>query len=398
MWGTLSRFGALARWRSHECERGTQECVRHTRMGDNTGMRPLRGSLWVLVLYDVAEQIHLDKLQSLVSIEPSPAQPRFKHPAPEYVRFERPPVAQNPEPLVSESGQQFRARIKYFDYGVASVELELEFDAGWDELVALANRWIMSPEIERCTSELIRKRLEQVAPALRVPYSARLSEDYYIIHLREALDDEGHMMSAPALLAARGEQIAQIVRGESMPLSETERREVLQANLSYYPSDLLVVGWVGALVYDTPEGAAPTIQLLEYANTQLLEFRHYDDVLTRVLENVYKTLEHRGGFFRRWRMAREAERLNTLRLDITELSERTDNAIKFLSDMFYARVYRMAAGRVGVPDYRHLVEEKLRTARELYDFMMNEFHQARAFVLEAMVVAILVIELVHLFR
>ena len=97
-------------------------------------------------------------------------------------------------------------------------------------------------------------------------------------------------------------------------------------------------------------------------------------------------------------MAGEAERLNTLRLDVMELTERTDNAIKFLSDMFYARAYRVAASRVGVTDYRNLVEEKLRTARELYDFMVNEFHQARAFLLEAMVVAILVIELVHLFR
>ena len=172
---------------------------------------------------------------------------------------------------------------------------------------------------------------------------------------------------------------------------------MLQASLSYYPSDLLVVAWVAALVYDTAEGAAPTIQLLEYANAQLLEFRHYDEVLTRVLESVYKTLEHRGGLFRRWRMAREAERLNTLRLDITELTERTDNAIKFLSDMFYARAHRIAAGRVGVPDYRHLVEEKLRTAGELYDFMMNEFHQARAFILEVLVVAILVIELFQVF-
>jgi hypothetical protein len=146
------------------------------------------------------------------------------------------------------------------------------------------------------------------------------------------------------------------------------------------------------------EGAEPTIQLLEYANTQLLEFRHYDDVLTRVLENVYKTLEHRGGLFRRWRMAGEAERLNTLRLDVRELTERTDNAIKFLSDMFYARAYKIAAARVGVTDYRNLVEEKLRTAGELYEFMTNEFHQARAFVLEAMVVAILVIELFSLFR
>jgi hypothetical protein len=53
---------------------------------------------------------------------------------------------------------------------------------------------------------------------------------------------------------------------------------------------------------------------------------------------------------------------------------------------------------VGVTDYRNLVEEKLRTAGDLYQFMVNEFHQARAFILELMVVAILVIELVHLFR
>src|SRR6202161_3843237 len=141
------------------------------------------------------------------------------------------------------------------------------------------------------------------------------------------------------MLTRRGEQIAQIVRGELQPLAESERREVLQSSLSYYPTDLLVTGWVAALVYDTMEGAEPTIQLLEYANTQLLEFRHYDDVLTRVLQEVYKRLEQHGSFLRRWRMAREAERVNTLRLDVTELTERTDNAIKFLSDMFYARVY-----------------------------------------------------------
>jgi hypothetical protein len=57
----------------------------------------------------------------------------------------------------------------------------------------------------------------------------------------------------------------------------------------------------------------------------------------------------------------------------------------------------VAAAKVGVTDYRNLVEQKLRMAGDLYDFMVNEFHQARAFVLEAMVVAILVIELIHLF-
>ena len=361
-------------------------------------MRPLRGSFWVLVLYDVAEQIQLDTLRDLVGAQPLQPQPSFKHPTPDYVRFERLPVTEYPEPLTIETGEKFQVRIRYFDYGVVSVELELEFEANWEELVRLSNRWILAPEVEKRTAELLRPRLERAKAALTIPYPTFLSEDYYIIHLREALDDTGQPMTAPGLLASHGSHIAQIVRGESGPLSDGERHEVLQSCLSYYPSDLLVVGWVAALVYDTAAGAEPTIQLLEYANTQLLEFRHYDDVLTRVLAGVYKLLEQGASFWRRWKMAREAERLNTLRLDVIELTERTDNAIKFLSDMFYARAYRMASSRVGVTDYRNLVEQKLRTAGDLYQFMTNEFHQARAFVLEAMVVMILVIELVHLFH
>jgi hypothetical protein len=361
-------------------------------------MRPLRGSFWVLILYDAAEEIDLAKLCKLIGAEPVQPQPSFKHPTPEYVRFERAPVVEHPEPLGIDTGEKFAVRIKYFDYGVISVELEIEFECAWDELIRLSNRWILSPDLEKRASELLRPRLDRAKPAMTQPYASPLSEDYYIIHLREAFDDAGQPLTAPAMLAAHGGEIAQTVRGESFPLSDGERNEVLQSSLSYYPTDLLVVGWVGALVYDTPSGAIPTIELLEYANTQLLEYRHYDEVLTRVLQEVYKILERRGGVLRRWRMAREAERLNTLRLDITELTERTDNAIKFLSDMFYARAYRIAAARVGVIDYRKLVEEKLATARDLYDFMTNEFHQARGFVLEVMVVIILIIELIHLFR
>jgi hypothetical protein len=360
-------------------------------------MRPLRGSFWVLVLYDVAEEIQLDKLCTLIGVEPVKPQPSFKHPAPEYVRFERPPVVEHPEPVITQTGERFDVQIKYFDYGVVSVELKLQFESDWDELVSLSNRWVLAPETERLTSELLRARLPRIAPSLLQPYETHLNEDYYIIQIHEAVDAAGQPMTAAAMLQTRGGKVAQIVRGESLPLSEAECREVLQSSLSYYPTDLLVVGWVAALVYDTPAGAEPTIQLLEYSNTQLLEFRHYDEVLTRVFEKVYDTLEHRGTL-RRWKMAGEAERLNTLRLDVMELTERTDNAIKFLSDMFYARAYRVAATRVGVTDYRNLVEEKLRTAGELYEFMTNEFHQARAFLLEAMVVAILVIELIHLFR
>ena len=66
--------------------------------------------------------------------------------------------------------------------------------------------------------------------------------------------------------------------------------------------------------------------------------------------------------------------------------------------MFYARAYRLASNRIGVTDYRNLVNNKLNDARELYESMVNEFHQSRAFLLEVMVVIILLIEIGFLFR
>ena len=204
--------------------------------------------------------------------------------------------------------------------------------------------------------------------------------------------------TAADLLQNCGDQIARVVRSEDAQLSEGERRETLHSSMSYSPNDLVVAGWNAAFVYDTAAGATTTIELLEYANSQLLEFRHYDEILTRELKSVYQSLEKGTGFFARWRLARASARLHTLLLDVTELTERADNAIKFLSDMFSARLYRMAAGKVGVEDYKNLVKQKLDTAENLYRFMVDQFHQGRAFVLELLVVIILIIEIVFLFR
>ena len=196
----------------------------------------------------------------------------------------------------------------------------------------------------------------------------------------------------------QGAYIAQIVRGETAQLSEGERNEILQSRISYYPNDLAVIGWNAAFLYDTEAGAETAIQLLEYANSQLLEFRHYDELLTRELAIVYASLDEGTGILARWRLARAATKLHTVLLDVNELTEHADNAIKFLSDMFSARLYKLAAAKVGVPDYKDLVTQKVQTAEQLYRFMVDQFNQSRAFFLELTVVVILVIELIYFFR
>jgi hypothetical protein len=243
-------------------------------------------------------------------------------------------------------------------------------------------------------ARIVKQRLERAAPALVKPYKEWLSEDYFVFHVREVAE----LPTATALLERHGPLVAQIVRGERTQLAESESNEVLQSRISFYPNDLAVIGWNAAFLYDTAAGAEMAIQLLEYANSQLLEFRHYDELLSRELESVYTSLEQGTGFFRRWRMARSASALYTRLLEVMELTEHADNAIKFLSDMFAARLYRLAAVKIGVPDYKTLVTQKLDTAGDLYRFMVDQFNQSRAFVLESAVVIILIIELIFLFR
>lgn len=307
-------------------------------------------------------------------------------------------MAEPIERFTSASGELIAGSAKYYDYGVVSIELELPFEGDWEALVLKSSRLSGAVELENQAAEWLRLALGRVTPALVKPYKSWLKEDYQIVELREIVEPDGRMLSAGELLTAHAQEIAQLVRGESLLLSDAERQEVLQSSISYSRTDLLVVGWTGALVYGNPEAAATTIQLLEYANTQLLEFRYYDGLLTGVLNAVYRFLDRKGALFTAWRLSRESASVNTIRLDVMELTEKVDNAIKFLSDMFYARLYGVIAAKVGVTDYRRLVDQKLRTAGELYRFMVDQFNQSRSFVLELAVVIILIIDLAFLFR
>jgi hypothetical protein len=356
----------------------------------------ITGAVFVLIQFDVCEEIKLGRLGEIIGASSGArtvAQPRMKHPAPGYIRYQRPPVVEPLESLHLDSGERLQGEIKYYDYGVLSVVFQLPFAGDWETLVRLASQWVWDVDFSAHAARIVRQRLERVASALVKPYPEWLSEDYFVFHICEIAG----ISTAAELLDRHGRLIAQIVRGERTQLAESESNEVLQSHISFYPNDLAVIGWNGAFLYDTAAGAESAVQLLEYANSQLLEFRHYDELLTLELESVYASLEKGTGLLRRWRMARSATRLYSRLLEVMELTDHADNAIKFLSDMFAARLYRLAAAKIGVPDYKNLVTAKLRTADDLYRFMVDQFNQSRAFLLESAVVIILVIELIFLF-
>src|SRR5215472_15164326 len=352
----------------------------------------LRGRFRILFLYDVAESIDLERLRYLLGSRGGSAEHAFPRRTPEYVRFEQAPVVEPGEVVNVRGGVKAACPVKYYAFGVIVIQVEVPFDSDWKSLVEQSARWMDAPDVEPLMREMVRQRLDGIRPAVIRPTEVSLHESYLITEIHKIRDEEGKQPPAADLLSSRGEELVQLIRGETALLSPKSREETLNNSLSYYPSDLIVIGSHGAVVYDRPEEAAASAQVLEYAKMQLLEFRYYDRFMSRVLAAVYSALERkRNVLLSRWSLPREAQRFNTIRLDVMDLTERIDNAIKFVSDIYYARVYRLAASRMGVEDYRKLVDEKLHTVGQLYESAVDQFNETRSFVLEVAIVILAVL-------
>ena len=156
-------------------------------------------------------------------------------------------------------------------------------------------------------------------------------------------------MSSVAVLETYGDDIAQLLRGERQPLSADERQAVLRNRLSYLADDLVISAWNASFLYDTEAGAAAAIEVFEFANSQLLEWRYHDVALESELSRLYTELEQsrRRRRFSSRHHAQAAGRAHSLVLDVAELTDRMENAVKF----------------VGNPYTRATVRPRLRPAR-----------------------------------
>jgi len=246
--------------------------------------------------------------------------------------------------------------------------------------------------IERQAEASCRKLVARLAPALTDPRRSFLSEDYLVFAIT-ALE---RPLSGRALVQTHGEEITLLLRGERHALSRQEEKEVLRHRISYFAHDLVVPTWNAALVYDTEAGAGVALEILEFANSQLLQFRYYDDLLDAELARTYEQLQTR-----RWydvvggrRYTRAAHHLHAVFIDVNELTDRTENALKIVGDVYAARLLTLVASRLGLDRWKASVEDKLKTLDDIYGFAVEQTAMWRGQFLELTIVLILILELV----
>ncbi|WP_431282975.1 hypothetical protein ACQW02_26830 [Humitalea sp. 24SJ18S-53] len=357
------------------------------------------GHVTALRLFDVSYAIDLTRAEAIWAGQPQRegGRSRFGTTPAKAVNFGVAPLALRLEPVLLALGDRrvnATASVRLYDFGTAAFALQVPAeDMAWVDFEALVNA--MDTRLGTAATgtpwqEMLNTVGAVLGEALDRPVATPLEEDY----LLAVVHDFGGPLSANALM----EQVdlVPLLSGETRRLSEGSRQALLRQRFSYFEDDLAVVTWDRAFLYE-PRHETDVADVLEVANAQLLQMRYYDEMLDAELPRMYDLVEATRASASLWsarRYARLARRLHGMVAEVTEITERVDNALQVTEDVYLARVYAAAMDLFRVPSVSAAVDRKLNIVRDTYTALYSESHGGRAEVLEIAIVLLILFEIV----
>jgi hypothetical protein len=344
------------------------------------------GAFHAYFVYDVADTIDLARLGSVgEGLSRAPLQLR-REASSAFIEFETQPIVAR----IPATPHGIAALAKMFDYGVVSIRLTLPFAGSWSAFAAFTRRLRVDDELPQLAKATLDGIIGEIGAALDEPHEPLL-EDYFVFEV----DSFETPVNGADLLGRYGDALARLVLCEERPLMPAEAAEATRVNFAYFEDDLAVVQWDTAFVYDRRDGAKATLDILEFANTQLVELRTYDKRLDAELDTIYALDPKRPTRrFGRRQAQDAADRLRYLIVDIAELTDRATNALKIIGDAYYARLYRGTAGRLGLKDWQRQIDAKVETVNEMYRFFTDQAQAARSEFLEVVIIILIAVEII----
>jgi hypothetical protein len=355
------------------------------------------GAIVAQRLFDIAYSIDLGAVEQLWAKRPNSSSSRSQlATSAKAVAFDVPPVLLTLDPvLVMINGHELSAAVtaRLYDFGVVALSLRLPVTncswSGFTRFFNAVDKSIGPAAPSDIWQPLLASLRQTFAAILTKPNLSALQEDYLVAVVQQ--------WNEPIAAAALQDRIdlAALLSGESRPLSEGARSDLLRQRFSYYEDDLVVLTWDRAFIYE-PRSDSDVADVLEVANAQLLELRYYDELLDDELPRMYDLVEEtrRGlNLFAPRRFADLARKLHTLVAEVTELTERVDNALQVTEDVYLARIYTSALDLFRVPNVGAAVNRKLAIVRDTYAALYEEASGARGELLEFAVVILIVIEI-----
>jgi hypothetical protein len=357
------------------------------------------GTLTIYQLYEIGDQIDLDLVPTYLPEPTARMQPPERVRQAESIQIAQPPVRVELGPVSLTLGGISLAgalRTSIYDLGavVVAMELSLPQPTGWATVAELLWAAQEPPSTVQSHFEAALEELERVLqPAIERPHRASIVEDYSILLVKSLVSE----VSAAAL--AEHPLVKAALLGEQRPLSSSAAG--LIASMSYYPNDLALLSWNGALLLEPePLAAATAADLIEFANVELLLMRSYDADLDAQLPRMYRQIPRVKRRFtlplvhRYSRLLHDVQRLVA---EFTEVTERVDNALKVTDDVYWNRLYTAMLNVLRVDVWRAGVEHKLKLLRETYSMLHDQADAERASALEWTIILLIVLEIVSAF-
>ncbi len=82
----------------------------------------------------------------------------------------------------------------------------------------------------------------------------------------------------------------------------------------------------------------------------------------------------------------------------SEIVERIENSLKIIGDFYYAKIYRAAAERFRMNDWKKSVDQKLSNLVEISMLFMNQNNEKKSHLLELIIIFLILIEVVQIFN
>jgi hypothetical protein len=356
------------------------------------------GHATVYRLFDIGDEIHLDRVLERLSLGP-PDRARPVSSEAQALQIPNPPVtcslgSATLKILGQDTVVELSARV--FDFGVVSLRARVDAHRvlTWPEFTRFGRAVDAADEVTELLEDQAVMLVERMGNTIERPRIAQVREDYVVYHVTTASVSD---KDRPLREVVRDTDLVPLLLGESRPLSEEARRELLPHRFSYYADDLAILSWDNALIVD-PSGADSDVEyILEFANAQLLELRYYDALLDAELPKLYDRIARARVRRRRIFGAGYAQLLGemqTLVAEVTELVERAENALKVTDDVYLARIYSTALDLYRAKTWRAGIDRKLTIIRDTYAMMNGEAQARRAEVLELAIIFLIVFEIV----
>lgn len=358
----------------------------------------LTGTLHLLVAFDWGDEIDLERVRQLVPAQVH-ALPRRRR-TPSSIAYQPAPLQLGIAPLLLELPElgavQALAEATVFDFAAVSVALRVPFSLTPEQLLHLAG-WLAEPTsaVERVQLAML-PLYQQLRPAMRdAKWDMQLSEEYVVFEF-----PPGQLPPPAELVVPTHPQAAWLgglLRLDTGTLSASEVAEALRLQISYCGDDLFVADWTAAVLID--RDCEETLEAIEFANLQLLEFRHIDARLDTSLADAYRLVHPAGrSWIPLWRThARPLRWLGELKVEANGLFERTSNALKLVGDPYLARVYRLLAQRFHLDTWQRSIERSLDVAEGVYTVVADQAAAFRGELLEVLVVLLILIEILLAF-